>query len=135
MKIASMLEADLIYKNNRGQPLSPLQQVCLALHHYAGNQFQRVSGVCGGVSQAAARQALVRVTDALVKRKQEFIFMPTVQEMEDTSAQMLGRFHLPRFSMAVDGMMVRFVEAPRRLPPGKHKQQFWCRCKQEHINE
>ena len=40
MKIASMLEADLIYKNNRGQPLSPLQQVCLALHHYAGNQFQ-----------------------------------------------------------------------------------------------
>ena len=127
MKIARMLEPDLIYKNNRGQPLSPHQKVCLALHHYAGNQFQRVSGVCGGVSQEAARQAVVRVTDALVKRKQDFIFMPTVQEMEDTSSEMLERFHLPRFSMAVDGMMVRFVEAPRRLPPGKHKQQFWCR--------
>ena len=131
MKLAIMLEPDLVYTNNRGQPLSPLQQVCIGLHHFAGGQFQRVSGVCGGVSQGAARQALVRFTDALVRRKQEFIFMPSVQEMEDTSAEMLERFHLPRFSMAVDGMMVRFVEAPRRLPLGKHKQQFWCRY--EHI--
>ena len=131
MKLAIMLEPDLVYTNNQDHPLSPLQQVCIGLQNFAGGQFQRVSGVCGGVSQGAARQALVRFTDALVRRKQEFIFMPSVQEMEDTSAEMLERFHLPRFSMAVDGMMVRFVEAPRRLPLGKHKQQFWCRY--EHI--
>jgi hypothetical protein len=126
-RLADMIEPDLMFDNNRGQPLSPIQQVCIALHHYTGGQFQRVSGVCGGVSQGAARQALVRVTDALVRRKSDFIFMPSIEEMEDTSAMMLERFHLSRFSMAVDGMMVRFVEAPRRLPLGKHKQQFWCR--------
>ena len=53
--------------------------------------------------------------------------MPKNDEMEDTSQRMLNRFHLPRFAMAVDGMMVRFSEAPRGLPPDKDTQQFWCR--------
>ena len=46
-----MLETDLIYDTRRGVPMSPVQQVCIALHHYGGNQFLRVSGVCAGVSQ------------------------------------------------------------------------------------
>ena len=122
-----MLETDLIYDTRRGVLMSPVQQVCIALHHYGGNQFQSVSGVCAGVSQFSARKALVRVTEALVKLRQEYIFMPSAEEMETTCAMMLERFGLPRFSMAVDGMMVPFVDAPRGLPPGKHKQQFWCR--------
>ena len=126
-RLADMLETDLIYDTRRGVPMSPVQQVCIALHHYGGNQFQRVSGVCAGVSQFSARKALVRVTEALVKLRQEYIFMPSAEEMETTCAMMLERFGLPRFSMAVDGMMVPFVDAPRGLPPGKHKQQFWCR--------
>ena len=55
------------------------------------------------------------------------MFMPSTEEMVETSTMMQERFHLPRFAMAVDGMMVRFVEAPRGLPQGMHKQQFWCR--------
>ena len=96
----------------------------MALNHYGGNQFQRVSG---GVSQNAARTSLVRVTEALIKRRADFMFMPSTEEMVETSTMMQERFHLPRFAMAVDGMMVRFVEAPRGLPQGMHKQQFWCR--------
>ena len=49
-RLADMLETDLIYDTRRGVPMSPVQQVCIALHHYGGNQFQRVSGVCAGVS-------------------------------------------------------------------------------------
>ena len=30
-------------------------------------------------------------------------------------------------SHAVDGTLAWFVEASRRLPPNKHKQQFWSR--------
>ena len=67
------------------------------------------------------------MTEALVKLRPEYIFMPSTEEMETTSAMMLERFGLPRFSMAVDGMVVPFVDAPRRLPQGKHKQQFWNR--------
>jgi hypothetical protein len=29
--------------------------------------------------------------------------------------------------IGVDGVFVKFQEAPRNLPPGKHKQQFWTR--------
>ena len=121
------MEPDLTFESNRGLPLSPFQQTCVALNHYGGNQFQRVSGVCAGVSQNAARLAMVRVTEALIKRRADYMFMPSTEEMVETSTMMQERFHLPRFAMAVDGMMVRFVEAPRGLPPGKHKQQFWCR--------
>ena len=126
-RIAEMLGEDLEFDTNRGEPLSPVQQVCLALHHYGGGQFQRVTGLCGGVSQNGARLALIRVTDALVKRRAEFIYMPDTEEMEQTSQSIMERFQLPRFSMAVDGMMTRFEEAPRRLPIGKHKQLYWCR--------
>ena len=47
--------------------------------------------------------------------------MPSNEEMKETSDSMLERFHLPRFSKAVDGMMKDLKM------PGKHKQQFWCR--------
>ena len=91
-RLADMLATDLIYDTRRGVPMSHVQHVCIALHHYGGNQFQRVSGVCAGVSQFSARKALVRVTEALVKLRQEYIFMPSAEEMETTSTMMLDRF-------------------------------------------
>jgi hypothetical protein len=62
-----------------------------------------------------------------VKRRAEFIYMPDTEEMEETSQNIKERFGLPRFSLAVDGMMTRFEEAPRRFPIGKHKQLYWSR--------
>ena len=126
-RIVDLLEPDLVYDTNRGLPLSPELKVLIAMNHYGGGHFQRISGLCGGVSQYAARQALVQVTDSLISKTNLFIFMPTVDQMEDTSQQMFQRFHLPRFGMAVDGVQVRFQDAPRRLPPDKHAQLFWCR--------
>ena len=79
------MEPDLTYENNRGLPLSPFQQICVALNHYGGNQFQRVSGVCAGVSQNAARLAMVRVTEALIKRRTDYMFMPSTEKMVETS--------------------------------------------------
>lgn len=124
--IANMLEPDIIL-DPRGEPMSPVEQVCAALCHYGGGHYQRVTGLGSGVSQYAARAAMVRVTDALISRRAQFISMPDIQEMEETSQKMLERFGLPRFAMAVDGMMARFEEAPRKLPEGKHQQQYWCR--------
>ena len=124
--IVNMLEPDLV-QDPRGEPLTPTQQVCAALCHFGGGHYQRITGLGSGVSQFAARAALIRVTDALIARKAQFISMPDIQEMEETSQKMLERFGLPRFAMAVDGMMARFEEAPRKLPAGKHQQQYWCR--------
>jgi hypothetical protein len=122
-----MMEPDLVYDTNRGVPMSPELKVCLALSHYGGGHFQRVSGLYCGVSQYAARQAVVQVTDSLVSKRGQFIFMPTVTQMEETSRRMFERFHLPKFGLAVDGVQVRFQDAPRKLPGDKHPQQYWCR--------
>jgi len=125
--IVGWLGNALEFPTDRGLPVSPTQQVCIALNHYAGGQFQRVTGMCGGVSQGGARMSLVRVTDAIVEKKDEFIKMPTKAECEETALRMKEKFGLPRFAYAVDGTLARFSEAPRRLPPNKHKQQFWSR--------
>jgi len=126
-RIERILGDDLKYQSNRGLPLSPMQQICVGLNHFAGAHFQRVSGMCGGLSQNCARGALIRVADALVKRKPDYVKMPTETERQETAYRMFTRFGLPRFAYAVDGTLLKFSEAPRKLPPNKHKQQFWSR--------
>lgn len=126
-RIADLLEQDLKHPSNQGSPLTPVQQVCIALNHMAGGHYQRVSGVCGGVCQWTARSALVRVTNALLKLKSDYIHMPSSAQMQETSLRMLDKFGLPRFAFAVDGCQVKFIEAPRKLPANKHAQLFWCR--------
>ena len=69
----------------------------------------------------------MEVTDALLLHRNEYIFMPSHAEMEATAERHFQRFHLPRFAQGVNGVMVRFEEAPRRLPDDKHQQQLWCR--------
>ena len=125
--IADLLEPQIKFKNNKGVPLSPVMQVSVCLNHYAGGHFQRITGLCRDISQNAARESMIRVTDALVNLKAQFIFMSTEDEMQETSERMFHKYHLPRFCCAVDGMMVIFSEAPRKLPQNKNPQQFWCR--------
>ena len=114
--------------------MSPELKICLALSTYGGGHFQRVTGLYGGVCQYSARQAIVQVTDSLVSKRGQFIRMPTVGEMEATSQRMFERFNLPRFAMGVDGVQVRFQDAPRNLPPDKHAQLYWCRKQFYSIN-
>ena len=52
--------------------------------------------------------------EALVKRKSEFIYMPSVNEMLITAERMHDRLKLPRLVYTVDGMQVRFSDAPRQ---------------------
>ena len=39
----------------RGNPLTPFLQVCIALLTFAGDNRQRILGLCGGISQFVAR--------------------------------------------------------------------------------
>ena len=50
-RIADLL--DLERENNNGNPLTPFQQVCIALLSYAGHPFQRINGLACGVSQGS----------------------------------------------------------------------------------
>lgn len=114
-------------RNFRGRPLSPIQQVCIALNFYGGGHFTRVSGLCGGVSQKAAWTAIHRVTDKLCLLRAFYIKFPTNQELMETAQRLEERFNLPRFSFGVDGVVVKFDGAPRVIPAGTVLQDFWNR--------
>ena len=126
-RIAEMLGPYLTHQNNRGLPLSPVMKVCIAFGIYGGGHFQRIAGLCGGVSQFAARQALKDVTEALLQHRNRYIFMPTNEEMQETAERMHETFKLPRFALGVDGVMLKFEAAPRKIPGNLHQQLFWCR--------
>jgi hypothetical protein len=113
--------------NNRGRPLTPVQQVCVALNFYAAGSFTHIAALCGGVSQKTAWRAINRVTNQLCLLKAQFIRMPTNQEMAETAQRLLDKFHLPDFAFGVDGVVVKFDGAPRNIPRRTVKQDFWNR--------
>jgi hypothetical protein len=120
--------------NNRGRPLTPIQQVCIALNFYGGGHLTRIAGLCGGVSQKAAWNAVRRVTFAFCELKPQFIRMPSDQDCAATAQRLQDRFHLPGFAFGVDGVVVKFEEAPRKIPEGTVQQDFWGRKMHYAIN-
>jgi hypothetical protein len=120
--------------NNRGRPLTPIQQVCLGLNFYAGGHFTRISGLCGGVCQKTAWLAIERVTNQLCLLKAQYIHMPTDQEMEETAIRLEAKYKLPRFAFGIDGVIMIFDGAPREVPVGTVKQDHWHRKMRYAIN-
>ena len=66
-RLVDMFRHNLDHVNNRGHPVSPLLQVELTLAHFAGNNYHRVSGQCHNMGRSAARDIIVRVTDAIIE--------------------------------------------------------------------
>lgn len=120
--------------NNRGRPLTPIQQVCIALNFYGGGHLTRIAGLCGGVSQKAAWCAVRRVTMSICRQKPNYIQFPSDAECAAAARRMEDRFHLPGFAFGVDGVIVKFEEAPREVPVGTVKQDFWGRKQTYCIN-
>ena len=125
-----------MHHTGRGRPLTPVQQVCVALNYYAGGQYQRVSAICGGISQSTTNRITHKVSQALVNRQADHIRMPTESEMRATAERMERKFHLPRFAYGVDGMQVPFEGKPRGIPEdaGMVAQDFWNRKYDYSIN-
>jgi len=126
--LVDMLHDQLHFESNRGRPLTVLQQVLVALNHYAGGHFQRTTGLCAGISQPTAFRVSERVSYALCQHKGRFLKMPTEAQMAATAARMMEKHQLPQIAYAVDGMMVRFDTAPRGFPTNTLAlQDFNCR--------
>jgi hypothetical protein len=43
-QLVGMLQHNLRHETERGNPLTPLQQLCAVLNYYGGGQFQRITG-------------------------------------------------------------------------------------------
>ena len=133
-RLTQLLTGSLEKANNRGLPVKPEDQILITLSHLGGAHFQRTSGWSYGVCQRTAASCVERVVNSLLEIKGEFVMMPNAEEMSKTSERMYERFKLPGFALAVDGMHVRFVEAPRGIPDHIPKQTFWCRKQYFSIN-
>jgi hypothetical protein len=76
-RLTDLLRPSLQRVSDRGGgangPLTVEQEVCITLLHYAGGQFQRISALCSGTSQATVWRSIQRVTDAICELKDEFI--------------------------------------------------------------
>ena len=103
----------------RGRPLTDLQQLCIALHHFGSKNFVRTSANCGKVSYSAAWHAIDVVRDALVAVAPRFIRLPTDAEAQETATRMEQRYGLTGFAYGVDGMIVFFDNKVKGLPRGR----------------
>ena len=133
-RLVEMFRHNLDHINNRGCPVPPLLQVELTLAHFAGNNFMRVSGQSHNIGRTAARDIIVRVTDAILEYKDKFVYLPSPEEMRMTADEMFDRFKLPNFGVAIDGIHMKFAQAPQGIPADHTQQHYWCRKQFYSIN-
>ena len=98
---------------------SPQFQVCLALSMLAGNHFQRIGGLVGGVNQQNTQKILMKVVRAInVVLKDQFLHLPSEEMLVQNARENFRKYKLPDFGWAVDGVHMVFNEKPRHLPHG-----------------
>ena len=133
--LLGLIGAQLEHKDGRGGALSPAVQLQTALNHMAGAMFQRSTGLCFDGSQSAARICIIKVCDALLSLKGQWIYMPSVAEQAHTAQYCLDKFGLPGISMAVDGVHCYFADTPRGVPAHINELKvFWGRKARYSIN-
>ena len=133
--LLGLIGAQLEHKDGRGGALSPAVQLQTALNHMAGAIFQRSTGLCFDGSQSAARICLIKVCDALLSLKGQWIYMPSDAEQARTAQYCLDKFGLPGISMAVDGVHCYFADTPRGVPAHINELKvFWGRKARYSIN-
>lgn len=126
-RLLNMIEHRLQTPNNRGNPLSPAQQLAICLHHYGGAPFQRTCALAGGVCQTTVFKHVHKVSEAILELKLNYIHWPSREMLEETAARMQERYNIRDLGFGVDGMMVYFDGAPRDIPEGYRKQHFRSR--------
>ena len=78
-EIVDILQPDLWNENLRGNSITPEQQVCIALHHYGSQPFQRSTGLFFDVSQNAALTAVKKESEALGFFKADWVKLSSYQ--------------------------------------------------------
>lgn len=80
-----MIEEKLEFGDQRGSPLSPLQQVCLAMTYFASDTPQRSAGYIAGVKSTCANETVKRVVLSICQLAPTIIFMPSQEKMQETA--------------------------------------------------
>ena len=79
-ELAEEVSQDIEFSLPRKGSITPVLQVCLALHFSATGSFQNVVGELIGVDQSTACRTITTVTDAQMLRVRDWTKMPTQAE-------------------------------------------------------
>ena len=91
--LVKILDKDLQHQTRRGLPLTPMQQVLIALIFYATETFQRVIGDLFRVSVFAACILIHKVSRAIAKKKGKFLTFP--ENLADTERKFYDVAYFP----------------------------------------
>lgn len=105
--LVKILAKDLEHQTRRGLPLTPMQQVLIALRFYATGTFQRVIGDLFGVSVFAACRVIHKVSRAIAKQKRQFLSIPG--NLADVKRKFYDVGHFPGVIGAIDCTHVRVI--------------------------
>ena len=111
-------------RGNTGYPINIKNQVAIALLQLSGGCFQRIPGLaCSGITQSTARKTTLRVINALLAIRDEWIKFPTPEEMNTTAWRMFEWRGLRDVFAGVDGFKSGF-----RKPPGEFLKAMMFNC-------
>jgi len=105
--LVKILDKDLQHQTRRGLPLTPLQQVLIALRFHATGTFKWVVGDLLGVSVFAACTVIHKVSRAIAKQKGHILSFP--DNLTDTKRKFCDVAHFPDVIGAIDCTHIRIV--------------------------
>ena len=105
--LVKSLDKDLQHQTRRGLPLTPMQQVLIALRFHATGTFQRVIGDLFGVSVFAACTVIHKVSRAIAKQKVQFLSF--LGNLADTKRKLCDVAHFSDVIGAIDCTHIRII--------------------------
>ena len=102
--LVKIVDKDLQHKTRRGLPLTPMQQVLIALRFYATGTFQRVIGDLFGVSVFAACTVIHKL---LRNKKGQFLSFP--ENLADNKRKFYDVARFPDVIGAIDCTHIRII--------------------------
>ncbi len=114
--ITNLIEDDIESPTERNHAIPPILQVFVALRFYACGSFQQVIADTIRIHQSTACRIIHRVTNALIRRINQFVRFPTGNEVNAVKAGFYDVAHFPNVLGLVDGSHVRIM-APHRNEP------------------
>lgn len=127
--ICDMLRENLSRPTQRHDSVSVELQVLSALRFYATGTFQIVLGDLNCLSQSFISKCVAKVSIELANLRQNFISMPTQDEVNVVFQQFYNIAHFPRVVGAIDGTHI-----PICNPGGLDAQRFFNRKQFYSIN-